>query len=283
MRHRSWEIAERLSWPPIGAELALRAALPAPYVIEERVVFGEHPEQHMLVCRPKQAPGARPLVYFLHGGSWRYGSPERYRAVGRFFAKRGYTTVLGGYRLLPRFRFPAQRDDALAGLAHVTRLPWFAEGCGGRVVLAGQSAGGHLAALAAFDSESRAAVGLGDLDIAGVLAVSGVLDFDVLCPSRQGCPLVEALMGGRHGWAEADPARFVHAGPQVPVLCVHGSRDPLVPVEVAASYVLRANGSEGEHAVFVADPDGHHADLTRIFFGRSTLTPVVLDWLADLG
>lgn len=286
---RSWAIAERLSWPPLLAELHLRAAFPAGDLIEERIDFGEHPSQHVLVCRPDTArrSGAvgsrepRPLVYFLHGGSWRYGSPGRFLAFGRFFARAGYPAALGGYRLLPH-TFPAQRDDTLSGITAVTQRDWFTEECGGRIVLAGQSAGGHLAALAAFDEESRGEAGLRDLDIAGVLPVSGVLDFEVLCQSRARCPLIEALMGGRGGWERADPARFARGARHVPVLCLHGSRDPLVPAEVAASFVLRANGAEGDHAVFVADPNGHHADLARIFLGRSPLTPVLLQWLEDL-
>lgn len=282
MPHRSWEIAERLSLPLLLARLASRGSGVAHGLIEESIPFGPDPAQHVLVVRPARLSDARPLVYFLHGGSWKHGSPETFRAIGRFFAHYGYTTALGGYRPVPHHRFPAQRDDVFAGLTAVMREGWFAEECDGSVVLAGQSAGGHLAALAAFDEESRAAAGLGELDIAGVLAVSGVLDFSVLCPDQSVCPLIEDLMGGRDGWQQADPAYFVHGAPRVPVLCLHGSRDPLVPVEVAASFVLRANGSEGDHAVFMADPAAHHSDMTRVFFGTSPLTVPMLDWMAGL-
>ena len=263
------------------ARLTARGSGSASGLIEERISFGPDPAQHVLVVRSAHLTNARPLVYFIHGGSWKYGSPERFRAVGRFFAHYGYTTALGGYRLVPEHRFPAQRDDVFAGISAVMAEGWFAEACNGSVVLAGQSAGGHLAALAAFDEDSRAAAGLGGLEVAGMLAVSGVLDFAVLCPEGAKCPLIEDLMGGREGWEHADPAFFVHGGPRIPVLCLHGSRDPLVPAEVAASFVLRANGSEGDHAVFMADPDAHHADMTRLFFGTSSLTVPMLDWLAD--
>lgn len=282
MRHRSWEIAERLSWPLLGLGLKSRGSGTAPGLIEERVEFGPDPAQHVSVVRSEHLSDARPLVYFLHGGSWKTGSPEFFRAIGRFFAHYGYTTALGGYRLAPKHHFPAQRDDVFAGVAAVMRQGWFASACDGSVVLAGQSAGGHLAALAAFDEESREAAGLGDLRIAGMLAISGVLDFSVLCPQRELCPLIELLMGTREGWEHADPAHFVHGAARIPTLCLHGSRDPLVPAEVAASFVLRANGAEGDHAVFMADPDAHHADMTRLFFGTSPLTRAMLDWMGDL-
>lgn len=282
MVSRAWEIAERLSLPLLYAELKARGSGTASALREETVRFGPSAEQHVLLVRPQHVRPGAPLVYFLHGGSWRHGSPDDFRAVGRFLARNGYVAALGGYRLVPGSVFPAQLHDAVDGLAHTVRH-LTATGCApSAVVLAGQSAGAHLAALAAFDPETRRLRGAGDLPLSGVLAVSGVLDLEVLCPDRSACPLVRDLMGGEDGWEQADPARFVHGGPVIPVLALHGSRDPLVPVEVAASFVLRANGAEGDHAVFVADPKGHHSDLLRVFFGTSSLTPTMLAWLDDV-
>lgn len=284
MTRRSWEVAERLSWPRLLVGLRLRGGGRPDGLLEETLPWGSDPRQRVLMVRPARLePAHSPapaLVCFMHGGGWRHGSPEDFRAIGRFFARAGYPTALLGYRLVPSARFPAQRDDVLAGIAAALEYG-AANGLPGRVLLAGQSAGAHLAALAAFDVESREAAGLGTLDIAGLLAVSGPLDFDVMCPHREACPLVEGLMGRPGGWAEADPARFAHGGPRIPTLCLHGSRDPLVPSEAAASFVMRANGSEGEHATFVADPRAHHSDMTRLFFGTSPLTGVMLDWLAE--
>jgi len=282
MSHRSWAVAERLSLPVIYAELKARGARPMPGVAEERIDYGSDPAQHVLLLTPEARRSGDPLVYFIHGGSWRYGSPERFRAIGRFFARHGYIAALGGYRLVPGARYPAQLHDVLDGLR--TALEWRASAGlqDGPVVVAGQSAGGHLAALAVFAEETRRDRGLGDVPIAGVLPISGVLDLDVLCPERRMCPLVSDLMGGEAGWERADPARYVHGGPRIPILCLHGSQDPLVPVEVAASFVLRANGAEGDHATFIADPRGHHADLTRIFWRETPLKRPMLEWLDDI-
>ncbi|MBN1192991.1 MAG: alpha/beta hydrolase [Coriobacteriia bacterium] len=282
MGRLSWEVAERLSLPRIYAMLKAGGRGNVAGLIEKSISFGDHPAQHVLTVRPERSSTGRPLVYFVHGGSWRYGSPEDFRAVGRFFAREGYATALGGYRLVPEHRFPAQRDDVLDGIAAVRRQEWFSAACNGEVILVGQSAGGQLAALAAFDEESREARGLGDLAVAGLLAVSGVLDFEVLCPGNSDCLLIEDLMGGREGWDSADPARFVHGGRRIPILCLHGSRDPLVPVTVSTSFVMRANGSEGDHAVFIADPTGHHSDMTRVLIGSSPSTPRMLQWMEDV-
>lgn len=282
MRHRAWAIAERLSMPVVYAELKVHGAGRPRGITEERIGYGPDPAQHVIMMTPATRRPRDPLVYFIHGGSWRYGSPSLFRAVGRFLAAHGYTVALGGYRLLPEARFPAPLHDAIDGLAAALAWRTAAGHADGPLVIAGQSAGGHLAALTAFDEGTRESRGLGGLSISGLLAVSGVLDLDVLCPDRTACPVIADLMDGYDGWEQADPARFVHGAARTPILCLHGSRDPLVPVEVAASFVLRANGSEGDHASFSADPDGHHADMTRLFFGTSPLTPPMLEWLEDV-
>jgi len=282
VRRRTWAIAERLSLPVVYAQLKAHAVGSATGVSETRITYGPDPAQHVLLVSPDSRRPDDPLIYFVHGGSWRYGSPALFRAVGRFFASHGCTAALAGYRLVPGARFPSQLHDTVDGLT--AALEWRASAghADGPLVIAGQSAGAHLAALAAFDDRTRERRGLGDLSVAGVLAVSGVLDLDVMCPDRTACPIVRDLMGGLKGWEKADPARFVHGAVRTPILCLHGSRDPLVPVDVAASFVLRANGSEGDHASFLADPDGHHTDMTRLFFGTSPLTPRMLEWLDDV-
>jgi len=274
--------AEKLSWPRMAVGLKIRAAGSSDDLHEHRIDFGDDPAQHVLVIRPASGSPERPIACFVHGGSWQRGDPETCLGVGRFFARHGYTALVVGYRLVPGAIFPAQRDDVLAGLSAGLEYVAAESGEGPTLLLVGQSAGAQLAALAALDTESRSAAGLADVAIAGLVAVSGPLDFDVMCPERSRCPLVEALMGGRDGWEAADPARFAHAGPPVPILCLHGSLDPLVSSEVAASFVMRANGAEGDHATFIADPTAHHADMTRLFFGTSPLTPVMLEWMEQV-
>jgi hypothetical protein len=43
---------------------------------------------------------------------------------------------------------------------------------------------------------------------------------------------------------------------------------------------MRANGSDGDHATFIADPAGHHADMMRLLLGASPILGPVLDWIA---
>ncbi|MFH7598849.1 alpha/beta hydrolase [Streptomyces racemochromogenes] len=99
------------------------------------------------------APGerGRVLVVYLHGGGWVMCGIDTHDALCReLAAASGAVVVSAGYRLAPEHPWPAAADDALAVLlwarAGAPRL-----GCdAGRVVVAGDSSGGNLAAVTAL-------------------------------------------------------------------------------------------------------------------------------------
>jgi acetyl esterase len=91
-----------------------------------------------------------PTILYFHGGGWVIGSVEGYELPCRFFSARtGCAVVAIDYRLAPEHKFPAAVDDA------VTAFRWLAANASSlgldpaRIVVAGDSAGGTLAAVVA--------------------------------------------------------------------------------------------------------------------------------------
>ncbi|KAF9240843.1 Alpha/Beta hydrolase protein [Melanogaster broomeanus] len=72
--------------------------------------------------------GKLPILVFIYGGSYNTGArqfPEPYemgyRALGSFFAQRGFATVIPDYRLVPEVRFPAASEDVRDALVWVAQ------------------------------------------------------------------------------------------------------------------------------------------------------------------
>lgn len=96
-----------------------------------------------LTVRSVDASGftAMPRIVWFHGGGYVFGSPETHiRPAIRLADHHRFTVRLPRYRLAPEHPWPAQRDDAVAE----------AEAAPAPVILAGDSAGGHLALVTAL-------------------------------------------------------------------------------------------------------------------------------------
>lgn len=93
-----------------------------------------------------QAQGAsiaNGMVLHLHGGGFTFGSPNSHRGLAWSMSKRtGRPVFLPHYRLAPEHRYPAAADDCLAVYRTLLDKGFPAD----RIVVSGDSAGGHLTA-----------------------------------------------------------------------------------------------------------------------------------------
>jgi len=97
-----------------------------------------------------RSPAPRPLVAYLHGGGWVVGTLDAFDPVCRALANASGALIASiDYRLAPEHPFPAAADDARAAVrwlaAHAQQLG----ADPARLGIAGDSAGGNLAAVTA--------------------------------------------------------------------------------------------------------------------------------------
>ena len=101
------------------------------------------------VYRPA-GEGPLPIVVWLHGGGWALGSIETYDAPVRALANAaGAVVVSVEYRLAPEHRFPAAVEDSVAAVRWAAARGAELGGDPARLAVAGDSAGGNLAAVVA--------------------------------------------------------------------------------------------------------------------------------------
>ncbi|MBD8507132.1 alpha/beta hydrolase [Hoyosella sp. G463] len=97
---------------------------------------------------------SRTMVLYLHGGGYTLGSPSTHRPIAAYLARSARATVTTlDYRLAPEHPYPAALEDAVAAYGAL-----LADGVPpGRIVLAGDSAGGGLVLATALRLRSSSA------------------------------------------------------------------------------------------------------------------------------
>lgn len=219
----------------------------------ERHDYGTDPAQFAELSRPEGR--SRGLAVLVHGGFWKpeYGI-EYARPLVPSLVAAGWATWAIEYR-----RGTGAADTLADVRAGVDALPSDLVVESAVVAAIGHSAGGHLA--------TWAAAGGG---ITHVVSQAGVLDLRAAYVDGLGGGAVERFLGHAPGPEDAavDPLRMVPL--DVPVWCVHGTDDDIVPVSQSRAYVAaaRAAGASadlvevpGDHFT-VVDPDSAAWSLT---------------------
>lgn len=224
----------------------------------EIIRYGADASQLAELTRPDGAP--RGIVVVIHGGFWR----SRYdlslgRPLAASLAAQGWVAYNVEYRRVGSGGgWPGTFDDiaaAIDALADVDDLDT------STVVTLGHSAGGHLAVWAAGRPQLTGSPWADPtVPVTAAVSQAGVLDLAAASTADLGAGAVQAFMGGSvdDRYALADPTVLIPL--DVPVRCVHGRADDIVPLSQSADYVQRAAAAgadatltevEGDHFVLI--------------------------------
>lgn len=294
-------VFEVLSTPPAYLKKALvrdqqagRSACPI------EIPFGTHRLQHCVLWEPDSVTHEECVMYF-HGGGYLVGTPESMIDAANVYNSEGYRFCSIGFRLMPHDRFPAQVDDAFAGIAAARR--WLREHGrpGSRFFVGGSSCGGHLAALVGYARWLQMEHGIDPADIAGVISVAAIVDVDdmllkpfpsVAWPCYIGLP-AEADPSSRHeALLPYSPIALLDQLPEgtilPPFFAIHGKADTLSPYRHEEEFVQRMKELGGEGAATlccIEDPLWQHMWTTVTLHkdrgASSRLLSEVFSWMAQ--
>jgi acetyl esterase/lipase len=188
-----------------------------------------------------------PLIVYVHGGAWRGGSKSEMPL--KQLVEAGWPVASVDYRLSTVARFPAQVHDIKAAIRFLRGKEKDLGIDASRVIVAGSSAGGHLAALVGVsngDKQLEGAVGdyLGkSSDVQGIISFFGASDLTTILSQSTPhglsvrMPALDLLLGGQPDKVEelaklASPVFHVDKK-DPPLLLFHGDRDPQMPINQA--------------------------------------------------
>ena len=283
-----------------------RTALQVPFhprdmQLHRNVVYGPLSRHRLDVWRLSTTPTDAPVIFYVHGGAWTFGDKrEQGRPMLHEFVRRGWIVVASNYRLAPRFPWPAQIEDATRALGWIKLNIATYGGNPDRVVIAGGSAGGHLASLVALDADDptwrpEEMRDVQDWSVRGALSFYGVLEMtgDETHWRGLGRGLRRLLerrvvqlpfQGNDELYRSISPHERITAQ-SPPFFVVQGVNDTLVDVNVARDFVAKFRDVAFTPIYYVELPFTQHAfDLTAsprtsattraaIAFAQSVVTP----------
>jgi acetyl esterase/lipase len=190
-----------------------------------------------------------PVLVFVHGGSWKDYDKDLFAPVAMKLVPEGMVVVIPDYTHYPDAGYEQMAAEVAAALNWTLESIQDYGGDPSRVVVAGHSAGGHLASLALLDERFLAVHGRSATELCGLVGMSGVYDVQAEYDyyARQGVmpQLIAEVMGGGDNLAAASPVRYVR--PDLPpVLLIHGTEDETVPPSIAREFhtALKQAGAE---------------------------------------
>jgi acetyl esterase len=214
-------------------------------------------ELKLYVTRPADTPDKRQraCVVFFHGGGWTGGAPGQFTHHSRHLAEKGLVGIQVEYRLIPA---DTSESPAVCIADAKSAIRWVrshAEDLGidpGRVIGAGGSAGGHLAAATAFID------GFDDTaeNVATDAKPNALLLFN---PVYNNAPEPEGFAHHRFGdsYRTYSPAHNIKA-PAPPTIVFLGTQDRLIPVSTAKAFqtTMREVGVQSELVLFDGEEHG---------------------------
>jgi acetyl esterase/lipase len=241
------------------------------YRVVPNVTYGvaNNRENKVDLYLPRGADGPTPVLMYIHGGGWVGGSKEGNVLRLLPWLEKGWAVVNVQYRLGEVSLAPAAVEDCLCALRWVIRNAEQYNIDASRIVVTGNSAGGHLALTTGMIPASagldRQCPGRETLSVAAIINWYGITDVgDLLDGPNMKSYAVEWMgsLPNRDEVAErVSPLTYVRTG-LPPVLTVHGDADPTVPYQHAVRLQAALDGAGVANQLHTV-PGGRHGGFNR--------------------
>ncbi|MGG4265560.1 alpha/beta hydrolase [Peribacillus simplex] len=196
------------------------------------------------VYRHRSHPTGCPTLVHLHGGEF-VGGRKNSQSLPLIYqlASQGWVCISANYRLSPAAKFPDHLIDVKKVIAWVREHGYEYGADPTTIFLAGNSAGGHLAAMAALTPNApifQPGFECVDTSVTAAICLYGYYGYIDTKPGTPSSPMA-------------------YSGKDAPPFCVaHGDQDRLVPMEDARLFAEHLRNSSTNSVVYVELPRAEH-------------------------
>lgn len=219
---------------------------------DEHLAYGLKARQRLDLYRTKNPKKQRPLIVFVHGGSWQHGNKRDYLFLGETFAREGYDVAVINYHLAPEHIFPAFIDDIAQAIHYLTQSQSKLNISTENIILMGHSAGAFNVMSVVYSPQSQ---GFKHKDkIKAIIGLAGPYHFDY-----KGDPLAEHAFDLKVSYQDVMPYYFINSN-QIKHYLLMAENDQLVGSH--NSFDLdRALREKGNHSHIAVIPKTGHLTI----------------------
>jgi len=244
-------------------------------------------EAKLDIYKRRDTTGPQPTVVYMHGGFWAAGTKEGSVMSLMPWLEMGWNVVNVEYRLARVALAPAAVEDCLCALRFINNQAKTYDIDTSRIILTGESAGGHLALTTGIIRETagldRECAGAALPKVAAIINWFGITDvYDVIeGPHRANAAMqwFGSLPNREELARRVSPLTYVRAG-LPPILTVHGDADTTVPYQHGVR-LHDALAKAGVSNQLVTVPGGRHGNFTPE--ERTKIYTTIREFLAKNG
>lgn len=210
---------------------------------EEHLAYGLKARNRLDLYRTKNPKKQKPLIVFVHGGSWQHGNKRDYLFIGETFAREGFDVAVINYQLAPENIFPAFVDDLAQAIHYLNQNKVKLNISTDNMILMGHSAGAFNVMSVVYSAQSQNFKYKDQ--IKAIVGLAGPYHFDYV-----GDPLSEHAFDPKTSYQQVMPYYFIEPN-QIKHYLLVAEQDQVVERKNALDLdiALRQKGNHSHIAV----------------------------------